>query len=355
MKLVVIGDLHLQDKGKIISDLYENVYYIKQTLALVKQLTFEHQAKIVFLGDFFENKRQLPQQGLFEIIKFLYSMAEYTEIFIIAGNHDYYEIMDKPVTWLEGIKHPNIKILLPQKEEIYTRENCAFFGYSSQDILKKNLLEILKRSDVKFIFSHFGIQEANVREDMSLKNELSLSSLMQANKNKKVFILGHYHKPQHIIKSNFEVIYPGSVYPVRVDEIFDQKRFLIIDTEKENFLLAEVPAIAPLWHQILLEKEEDVDIIIPQIEQFLKKGEKVFVFSKIIPPLRLTELIQNYQTDCVLKIAVENNFLEIKGETLEKLQNFDLKQTLIDYGISELGEQKRTLIEETVDYLLMEP
>ena len=86
---------------------------------------------------------------------------------------------------------------------------------------------ILKRKS-KILVSHFGLNEGVLNSGISIVSDISINDLVGKYE---LVLLGHYHKPQEIIRDDIKLYYVGS--PIQLDwgEKNDEKRFLVVDTE----------------------------------------------------------------------------------------------------------------------------
>ena len=224
MKFAFIADIHLsrygQDKIEETTNLPERLYSIKQALYEVGDYCIENKiSNIIIGGDIMHGKSIIYTVAQDLIIEFIDHFSE-IHFYVIDGNHD---ITSKSSSAISALRFMNNMInvtWIPWNETLET-EDILFVPYSYK------MLDIIKREKTKILISHFGLTEATLNSGMSIITNIGLKDLS----NYQLVLLGHYHKPQEIIRDNFHLYYSGSLIQLDWGEKGEEKRFLVVDSD----------------------------------------------------------------------------------------------------------------------------
>jgi len=225
MKLAITGDWHLSnynDKTDEASNLPDRLDKIKTAIynmvSKCTELGIDH---IIIAGDLLHGKSVIYAIAQSVLLDFFRDHKN-TKFIIIDGNHDLSGRGNKVVSALKSIDHePNVtRISEPLKV------GNIFFVPFMYDLSK-----VIKSNSAKYLISHFGLSEGMLNSGISVVSDISVKDLIGKYN---TVILGHYHKPQEIIRDDIRVYYTGS--PIQLDwgEKGDEKRFLILDTETDE-------------------------------------------------------------------------------------------------------------------------
>lgn len=224
MKFASIADLHLsrygQDKIEETTNLPERLYSIKQALYEVGDYCIENKIfNMVIAGDIMHGKSIIYAIAQDLIIEFINHYKD-IKFWVIDGNHDITSKSSSAISALRFLESmPNVKWI--PWNTTYETDSILFVPYSYK------MIDIIKGHSKKILISHFGLTEATLNSGMSLITDIGLRDLIQY----QLVILGHYHKPQEIIRDNFQLYYCGS--PIQLDwgEKGEEKRFLVVDSD----------------------------------------------------------------------------------------------------------------------------
>jgi len=199
----VTSDWHLSkysnDQIDISSNLPERLSSLKNTMYFIASYVIENNIKnIVIAGDIFHNKSIIHSIALNIFLRFLRDHQE-LKFIIISGNHDLSGKIGNVVSALSSIEYePNVTYISnPLKIG-----NILFVPYSS------NMIETIKNSSSEYLISHFGLNEGMLNSGISVVADIGIKDLEGKYKN---VLLGHYHKPQEIIRDNIKVYYTGRI------------------------------------------------------------------------------------------------------------------------------------------------
>ena len=224
MKFALTADIHLSRYGqdKVEEDgLPERLHSIKETLYNMADYCLNHDVHyIVISGDIIHTKSliyTIAQELMLNYINH-FNM----EFIIIDGNHDLSGkgktaisalrfIMASEAVWVSQVPQ-----VLPVNKDVL----CIPYSY---DVVNQ-----VKTNSSKILISHFGLSEGILNSGISIISDISINNLVGKYE---LVLLGHYHKPQEIIRDDIRVYYVGS--PIQLDwgEKGEEKRFLIVDTD----------------------------------------------------------------------------------------------------------------------------
>lgn len=246
MKFACIADIHFsrysQDKIEDSSNLPERLYSIRSTLDQVVEYCRQNDIKtIVVAGDILHNKSIIYTVAQDIMLQFF---EDTNDIFfyVIDGNHDLSGKGENVVSALRPLKLlQNVKWI--SFKETYSTDNILFVPYSS------NIVSTITENTSKILVSHFGLDEGLLNSDISIVSDIKLTQLIGRYD---LVLLGHYHKPQEIIRDDISLYYTGSIIQLDWGEKNDQKRFLVVDTET-----LEVESIPTTGYKKHIELEID--------------------------------------------------------------------------------------------------
>lgn len=293
MKYIIVGDLHLKFSKRTINSVSENIYYAVENLRYAAKLAKENNAKIVLLGDLIDEKTYIHQTLLDTIISELRNISKEIEVIVVVGNHDYVYSNGKQTSYLYSLDF----LRVTKENEIMYIDNVAFIGHHEKDQMLELLKEACLNSDI--IVSHFGLDEASLSNNYKVKAEASIKDF-DIYSDSKLFVLGHYHKPQELVRNNNKFIYVGSVQPCRADEYLDRKRIAILDSETKK--VDFIDSIQPEWVKVEISNREDEEKVYEEICGYLENGKNVYIVSKIIPSKQITELAKNQKIHLTVKL-----------------------------------------------------
>lgn len=227
MKFLFTADIHLsryaQDKIEDESNLPERLHSIKQTLDEMATYCIDNQIENFIIGGDLLHGKSIIYASAQNIMLEFFKKYQSLNFYVIDGNHDISGKSETVVSALKSLETiDNIKWISFSETFRLPDEDILFIPYSY------NLPEIIKGHKANILISHFGLSEGMLSSGMSVVSDVSIKDL----KNKyELVLLGHYHKPQEIIRDNISLYYVGS--PIQIDwsEKNEEKRFLIVDTD----------------------------------------------------------------------------------------------------------------------------
>jgi len=226
MKFVFTADIHLsrysQDKLEDETNLPERLHSLNLSLDHMANYCVDNNINnIVIGGDTLHGKSIIYAIAQEIMLNFFMKWSDKIKFYVIDGNHD-----------LSGKGHKIISALKPLQNipsitwvpfnEILKLDDILMIPYGP-DMVNK-----IKNNSAKILISHFGLSEGMLNSGISIVSDISLKDMVGKYE---LVLLGHYHKPQEIIRDDISLYYVGS--PIQLDwgEKNEEKRFLVVDSE----------------------------------------------------------------------------------------------------------------------------
>jgi len=343
MKYVIIADLHVQYKGHAltIDNKPEYIFVPLNNLVKAAEYAKANNAELIIAGDLVEEKTRIHSMVLNSLLETLYYIKELVPVYIINGNHDYVTINDQYISFLDILSR-DFNVVPPGGNESIGDTLLISHGKKEEIV---NAFIDNSISDKKLIVSHFGLQEAITGKirglgEFSIKDFSELQSFL---------VLGHYHKPQEVTKN---ILYVGSPYIVRFDEIDDDKRFILFDTDTLTY--ESIPTDYPKYKKVKLDSTSTVDkkTIIQDIEENLNK----YVIQ--IPPDylhkgELNELKYMYPGYIIVQTAVDKQDSQSSDDLNINIKSMSVKNIFSSYLLKKgIPADKHSMYIEAVQDLI---
>jgi DNA repair exonuclease SbcCD nuclease subunit len=226
MKFAFTADVHLssysQDRIDDDSKLPERLHSIKNVLYEIADYCIDNQIEYMVLGgDLLHNKSIIYSIAQNVLLEFFRHYQRKLNFIVIDGNHDLSAKGGEAVSALTSLDYEPYVKRIPFGD-FERMENMLFVPYST------NIVDIIKKNKSDILISHFGLNEGVLNSGLSIIADLGLKDLIGKYK---LVLLGHYHKPQEIIRDDISLFYVGS--PIQLDwgEREDEKRFLVVDSQ----------------------------------------------------------------------------------------------------------------------------
>jgi len=224
MKFAFIADIHLsrygQDKLEDETNLPERLYSIRNALGEVGTYCYNNDIGTIIIGGDLYHGKSIIYAIAQEIMLDFFDLFQDLEFWVLDGNHDLSGKGETAVSALRPMtNYPNVKWITKTPTTI---NDLLFIPYS-YDIVNQ-----VKNNNSKILISHFGLSEAILNSGMSIISDISMSNLIRKYE---LVLLGHYHKPQEIIRDDISLYYVGSLIQLDWGEKGEEKRFLIVDTD----------------------------------------------------------------------------------------------------------------------------
>jgi DNA repair exonuclease SbcCD nuclease subunit len=266
MKFLFTGDIHLsryaQDQVEDQSNLPERLHSIKTALYNMANYCLENSIENFIIGGDIMHTKSVIYSIAQNIMLDFFDDFEDLQFWVLDGNHDLSGKGAGVVSALRCIKPVNNVEWITQTPTGNQDFICIPYSFNVVDQVKQNKRRIL--------ISHFGLQEGLLNSGISIVSEIKLADLIGQYE---LVLLGHYHKPQEIIRADISLYYVGS--PVQLDwgEKGDVKRFLIVDTDTLD--VQSIPTIGYKKHIELEINSANKNEILKQAEIERKAGNYI--------------------------------------------------------------------------------
>lgn len=226
MKFAFIGDIHLsrysQDKIEETTNLPERLHSIKNALYEVGEYCRKKKIKdFIIGGDVLHGKSIIYAVAQEIMIQFFEDFKDLT-FYVIDGNHDLSGKGEDVVSALRPLQNIDNVNWIKFSDVLRLSDGDVFLvPYSTK------LPEIIKKNKARILVSHFGLSEGMLNSGMSIVTDVSMRDLTGKYE---LVLLGHYHKPQELVKDGVRAFYVGSLIQLDWGERNEEKRFLVVDT-----------------------------------------------------------------------------------------------------------------------------
>ena len=274
MRFAYIADIHLskygQDTIEDESNLPERLHSIRRALIEVGNFCIVNDIKTVFIGgDMLHGKSVIYAIAQDLMLDYFedYAMLQFI---VIDGNHDLSGKGEKVVSALKTLKNVrNVRWVGFDQTYHLKEEDILFVPYSYK------LPEVIRDHRAKILVSHFGLSEGILNSGMSIISDVSLKDLIGRYE---LVLLGHYHKPQEIIRQDISVYYVGSLIQLDWGEKNDEKRFLVVDTDTMD--VQSIPITEYKKHVEIELVSDNVDEALQAAKEAKEAGDHVKIIMR---------------------------------------------------------------------------
>lgn len=274
MRFAFIADIHLsrygQDKLEDESNLPERLHSIKNALYEVGDYCYENNIETIIIGgDVYHNKSIIYAIAQDLMLDFFEQYKD-LNFWLLDGNHDLSGKGSTAVSALRSIvKCDNVEWVTNTP---VGDDDLICIPYSH------NIVEQVKNNKRKILISHFGLSEGVLNSGMSIVSDISISDMVGKYD---LVLLGHYHKPQEIIRDDIKIYYVGSLIQLDWGEKGEEKRFLVVDTD--TLQVDEVPISKYRKHIEIEIDSSNIDAALKTAQQAKDDGHhvKVLMTEKI--------------------------------------------------------------------------
>lgn len=325
MKVLCIGDLHVQKKNMLIFKKFEFklLDYIRYNNGYIDA--------IVLLGDFLHTMDIVHSQCMNMVLGFFKSLKQFNKpVYVIVGNHDYIgpnEILSKN-HWMSNICFTDdccIHII----DTITQVHDLLFMPYVPPGRFN-GLLESVNLNEVKYIFCHQEFKGAQF-EFSTIKSEKG-DTWSEYNP---IIISGHIHKKQWLQKN---IYYTGTPYQTRFNEDED-KTIALVDTITNH--ITEVELNLPKLVTVTIDIDKTpcllqntfvsdnlyrivvISSTLTQTQQFVKNQvyKKLKSYTNVSILFKYTKSVVETNTQHRHTIPQHTNFKEILYENIKHNKN----------------------------------
>ena len=287
---------------------------------------------LIISGDLFDNRQNINVLVFNKVFELFFEFQKiFSEIHIIAGNHDVYLKYSNEINSLIAFKLMQ-NVYVYEKETIVTLDGNDFLMLPwFEDRLKERQIANLYKDKVDYVIAHTELKgfyynpkvQVNKGHDISVFNNF-----------KRVFS-GHFHLTQE--DANF--IYLGSPMQYDRNDIGTEKRLYYFEP-RTNELNYFVNTKSPVFEKINILNHLD-----SSLEDFLKLIKNNYI-DLIVPD----NIIMDYQFNIFRNLLIDYKKLEIKVIEKEKLVarvvNEDNRYSVMDLTYKYLSDNSIDGIEK---------
>lgn len=273
MKCAYTADIHLsrygQDKLEDESNLPERLHSIRMSLDGIAQHCVDNDIPdLTIAGDMLHGKSIIYAIAQDIMIDYFDRWSKLINFYVLDGNHDLSGKGHQVVSALKPLKNLPGVTWVPFNETLRVGD-ILMVPYGP------NMVDVIKKNTAKTLISHFGLNEGVLNSGISIIADISLRDLEERYE---TVILGHYHKPQEIIRPNIRLYYVGS--PIQLDwgEKNDDKRFLVMDHDSGE--IESIPTTGYKKHIELDITDSNKQEVLEQAEQAKEEGHYVKIVKR---------------------------------------------------------------------------
>jgi len=274
MKFVYIADIHLsrysQDKIEDESNLPERLHSIRRALIEVAEYCIANDIDHIIIGGDTLHGKSVIYAIAQELMLDYFNDYQNIQFIVIDGNHDLSGKGKRVVSALRPLKNvPNVDWIRFDTTLFWESEDILFVPYSY------DLAQVIKKNKAKILISHFGLSEGMLNSGMSIISDVSIKDLTGRYE---CVLLGHYHRPQEIIRPDISIYYVGSLIQLDWGEKGDEKRFLVVDSKTME--IQSIPITQYKQHIEIELLSSNVDEALQAAREAKKAGHHVNVIMK---------------------------------------------------------------------------
>lgn len=304
MKVLTIGDLHIQIKNFKIIDLF-----LEKVLDIIKTDKYDF---IVLLGDILHNHERLDTNELNKATYILKELSLVIKTYVLVGNHDMITNQEfcSINNWMQSISifsNDNLIIVNDLKCEIIEGNKIIFAPYVYAGNFTK-MLDKIEWKDSDLIFAH--------QELSGVKMGHIISTCEQWNEEYPLVISGHIHNKQ---KPQENMFYTGTPFTHSFGESENNSISEIIIQYKSKIIINDIFLNLPKKVNVYKSVEEMGKYKIP----ILKENDLLKITIKDIEAniksFQLSPIFKNLSKDKQIKIVFKIKFKQITHEV-----NYDI-------------------------------
>ena len=275
MKFAFVADIHLsrysQDKIEDESHLPERLHSIRAALIEVAEYCIKEGINvIIFGGDMLHGKSIIYAIAQEIMVEYFTTYGTKLNFYVIDGNHDLSGKGKDVVSALRSIQYIPGVYWIPFNQTYRIEDGDILLAPYSDDVAN-----VVKTNRARILISHFGLSEGILNSGMSIITDIKTADLVGKYE---LVLLGHYHKPQEIIKDGFSLYYVGSLIQLDWGEKGETKRFLVVDTD--TLEVESIPISKYKQHIEVIVTEENKDDAIKDAQKAKELGHHVKIIMR---------------------------------------------------------------------------
>lgn len=234
--ILIVGDTHFHNWKYQSLNKYQKEFQ-DFLLSYVKE---QKVRGVIFLGDIFDNRRLVDKVLVGEIQDFFTELVKFTVVYVVTGNHDYY---DGAFTPLPGILK-QCRVITEPKVELFSGRKLGFLPYPYWKTTDHE-----KVAEADLIFGHIEVYG----KEYYPGGAKSTDGLLEIYSNK-LYFLGHYHHPSE----NGPIIYVGAILQRSLADLGVRMSLILLDLD--TFERKRIPLPHPEF-VVAVTREEYEDLV----------------------------------------------------------------------------------------------
>jgi DNA repair exonuclease SbcCD nuclease subunit len=290
-----------------------------QVLAFVHSTAMQHQAGILFLGDFWHIRGFIRVDCLCAVLGAMSNWQ--VPCIMIPGNHDQinwggtehaltplknaYRVYSDVKDVNERAKQYPGPLILSHPTKFM---NALFVPHTRDKRTMQSILESAEAAESCALFVHADVKGASMNDLIKSQHGLAASVFPPG----RCIYSGHFHKP-HIVRTNggSSIRYVGSPYQTSLSEAGQSKHLLLVDSQQGWACLDEISIdIGPRYHRVTSVS----NLLNYDTELFVRSGDKL---SVVMPQNELNEIRENATVSDLSAFDAKINELRDAGVTVE--------------------------------------
>lgn len=257
-KIYILSDMHFGVRNNSVSVNDVIVEYFDWFIGKVNSDGESRDTRTLFvLGDVFNSRVSVNfmiLQSVFDVFNKLSGL--FSEIYVIAGNHDCYYLDNNSITSISFLGTiPGVTVIESPMELDINGKKCLMFPWEHNP---ETAFEFIDGNNSDYLFCHMEINGMKYANGQKIENNITHTLL-----SKYVHVYsGHIHKRQE----HGNVTYVGTPYQIDLGDIHDVKGFYILDKDFNEIFVENT--VSPFFESINISKilENDVDTVKKMID-----------------------------------------------------------------------------------------
>lgn len=325
MSIIITTDLHFTDSEK-------DSYMLDVLPWLLKQVKYYGVTHVFILGDITDKKDKHPSRLVNKIADGLAALAKHCTVYVLKGNHDYYE---EDTAFFSFLNHIDNIFFVSDIHEFSIRGSDVFSADDKQIFLPHTRTpeEDWKKidfSEYDYVYMHETINGSRASNGQ-LMDGLDGSTLKDV---KKKIYSGDIHVPQKLIKGKF--VYIGCPYRVRFNDEFEPRVLLLTKGAKEKDLYFDC-----LKRHTLVIRESSNILELAESEG-ITSGDQV----KIRVRLSRSELVEWQSIKSDIKDVCEDLGIDISGIELQQKKRVKRNTKSEDFSVVDPKKNTNSIIDD---------
>jgi predicted phosphodiesterase len=223
MTAAVVGDLHANNKPR-------DQYRLDWMRRFIKWQEAWMPKQVILVGDLTDEKDRHSARLVNDVVDFVADLALRSDVFIVAGNHDY---EDAPIPYFSFLSRLNgVRFITKPMVKVLGGVGQVLFLPHTRDY-KRDWKDVNFDVDYHWIVAHNTFAGATLDNGHKISGGIP-TSIFKRNKN---IIAGDVHTPQQ----SGPVTYIGAPYTIDFGDDYEPRLFLIDDTRR----VRELPSKGP--------------------------------------------------------------------------------------------------------------